>query len=121
MPSFNKAIIMGHLGKTPELQSASNGEPYCFFSIATKRWGKEDITDWHDCVVFGNPADWIAHTPKGALILVEGVIQYRKKEGYNKDTTIKVLNLNILTKERLPNSPIEEEVSEIEPEDDLPF
>lgn len=83
--SVNKAILVGHLGRDPELRASKNGKNYCTFSLATNRrkpvgdgqW--EDATEWHRVVVFGSTADTCAkYLNKGRQVYVEGRIETSK-------------------------------------------
>ena len=101
MPSVNKAIVAGHLGKDPELRQTQSGKSVCSFTMATK--GHEDATDWHNIVVWGNSAESCAkYLRKGASALVDGRIQTRSwedKEGNKRYTTEIVANrVDFLTK-----------------------
>ena len=91
MPSLNKAIIMGHLGKDPVLRAMPDGKSVVNFSIAAsesyknKDGEKVDKTEWFNIVAFARLADICAeYLKKGALVYVEGKFQTRK---YEKDGT----------------------------------
>ena len=65
---MNKAIIIGYLGRDPELRHTQVGNMVCNFSVATtERWSKDgekkEKTEWHNVVVWGKLAD-IAPTGK---------------------------------------------------------
>jgi single-strand DNA-binding protein len=90
MPSLNKAMIMGHLGKDPEVRHTNNGKTVTSFSVATsERWKDkttneyQDKTEWHNITVFGQPAEYVGkYAKKGSLVYVEGQIETQK---YQKD------------------------------------
>tara|TARA_Y100000996_G_scaffold24460_1_gene17577 strand:+ start:2174 stop:2572 length:399 start_codon:yes stop_codon:yes gene_type:complete len=83
---MNKAMIMGNLGKDPELTQSKAGLPICKFPIATSRKVKEDeYTTWHNVTAFGRTAEILAqYMEKGRKLLVEGRIEngsYEKEDG----------------------------------------
>ncbi|MFA6094492.1 MAG: single-stranded DNA-binding protein [Candidatus Paceibacterota bacterium] len=85
---LNKAIIIGNLVRDPELKSLPSGIKVCTFSVATNRTWKDksgvrqDATDYHNVVVFGNQAATTAqYMKKGSSILVEGRMQTRSWDG----------------------------------------
>ena len=101
--SVNKVILLGNLGKDPEIRSMSSGNKVASFSLATsKRWKdkttqeQKDKTSWHNIVVFGDGLVGIIekYVKKGSKIYVEGELQTRKwqdQEGNDRYTTEVVL------------------------------
>ena len=101
--SVNKVILLGNLGKDPDIRSTQSGSKLASFSIATsKRWKDKqtqeykDKTEWHRVVVFGEGlVDVIEkYVKKGSKIFIEGELQTRKwtdKEGNDKYTTEVIL------------------------------
>lgn len=97
MASVNKAILVGNLGKTPEVRYTQSGDAICNFSIATnesytdRNGVKQDKTEWHNVTTFGKTAEICAeYLRKGSLIYIEGKIQTRKwtdKQGVDRYTT----------------------------------
>ncbi|PIQ12799.1 MAG: single-stranded DNA-binding protein [Hydrogenophilales bacterium CG_4_9_14_3_um_filter_59_35] len=98
MASVNKVILIGNLGKDPEIRYMPNGDASANFSIATsytwkdKTTGeKQEKTDWHRVVMFGKLAEIAGeYLKKGSSVYVEGRIQTRKwanKEGQDQYTT----------------------------------
>lgn len=95
--SVNKAILVGHLGKDPELRYTQNQHPVCSFSIATNDRRKDqsgewtDHTEWHNIVVWGKVAENCSrYLKKGRQVYIEGRLQTRKwqdKEGRDRYTT----------------------------------
>ena len=97
--SVNKAILLGNLGRDPEIRSMQSGSKMASFSIATsKRWKdrntqeQKEKTSWHNIVVFGDGLVDIVekYVKKGSKIYVEGEIQTRKwqdKDGNDRYTT----------------------------------
>lgn len=81
---YNKAILVGNLGRDPEVRSTTSGQTVANFPIATnRRWRdrdgqKREETEWHDIVVWGRQAEIAAqYLTKGRRVLVEGRIQTR--------------------------------------------
>ncbi len=97
MPSVNKVILLGNLGRDPEIRYTQNGQAVANFSMATtKKWKdkdgeKQERTEWHRCVAWGRLAEVIGeYVKKGSPLYVEGELQTRKwtdKEGVEKYTT----------------------------------
>jgi single-strand DNA-binding protein len=138
MAGVNKAILIGNLGRDPELRFTPNGQPVATFSLATSfRWKDkngqpQDRTDWHNIVVFGRQAEVCKeYLKKGRLVYLEGRIQnrtYEDKDGVKKyRSEIIVTQMTMLG--RMAAEPEEiEETAEAELEtpqqtqdDDLPF
>ncbi|MDE3245771.1 MAG: single-stranded DNA-binding protein [Acidobacteriota bacterium] len=83
--SLNKVLLIGNLGKDPELKVTPSGQPVAKFSVATtETWKnpqgeKQSKTEWHNIVVWGKQAEIAEkYLRKGKQILVEGRIQYRE-------------------------------------------
>ena len=97
--SVNKTILLGNLGRDPEIRSMQSGAKMASFSIATsKRWKdrntqeQKEKTSWHNIVVFGDGLVDIVekYVKKGSKIYVEGELQTRKwqdKDGIEKFST----------------------------------
>lgn len=96
--SVNKVILIGNLGKDPEIRRLENGAVVATFSIATsesftdKNSGeKKEITDWHDIVLWRGLAEIAEkYIRKGTKIYVEGKLKKRSwqdKEGNTKYNT----------------------------------
>ena len=117
--SVNKAILLGNLGRDPEIRSMQSGAKMASFSIATsKRWKdrntqeQKEKTSWHNIVVFGDGLVDIVekYVKKGSKIYVEGEIQTRKwqdKDGNDRYTTEVILqgynsNLTLLDSRNNP-------------------
>jgi len=93
---INKVILIGNLGKDPELSYTPGGLAVLRFSLATTESRKkddgtwEDITEWHRIVVFGKTAESIhQYATKGSQVYVEGRIHYDsyEKDGIKRYTT----------------------------------
>ncbi|MFQ5498494.1 MAG: single-stranded DNA-binding protein [Candidatus Zixiibacteriota bacterium] len=92
--SVNKAILIGRLGKDPELKYTPSGRPVANFSLATNRsWSgqdgqKQESTTWHNIVAWGKQAEVIKeYLSKGREVYIEGRIDnrsYEDKEGNKK-------------------------------------
>lgn len=92
MPSLNKILLIGHLGRDPDLRQTTTGKSVANFAMATsEKRGGEDHTEWHRIVAWEKTAGYCAHyLHKGALVYVEGRIQTREwidKEGQTRRTT----------------------------------
>lgn len=82
--AYSKSIFVGNMTKDPERKVTQSGKTVCTFSVAVKR-RFQDVTDFHDCVAWGNTAEAICRNfRKGKEILVEGELQ---KRSYEKDGT----------------------------------
>ncbi len=102
--SVNKVILVGNLGKDPEVSALQNGDRVVRLSIATSdRWKdktsgeQRERTEWHRVVIFNEPIGRIAeqYLKKGSTIYIEGQLQTRKwtdqESGQDKWTTEIVL------------------------------
>ena len=92
MASVNKAILVGHVGKDPEIRTTASGDTVSSFSLATNSgYGDNKTTDWHNVIFFGKTADFIKdYIKKGSQIYVEGRIanrNYVDKSGVKKYVT----------------------------------
>lgn len=77
MRGINKVILLGTVGKDPELRQTTSGQSVCNFSVATSEKYKDvETTEWHNITVFGKLAELVAsYSGKGLKIYVEGKIQ----------------------------------------------
>ena len=94
MPSVNKVILIGRLGRDPEMQYTAEGQAVTRFSLATDRYGPPGTaheTDWHQVVCFGKVAEFAGeYLGKGRLVCVVGRIAYHSweaKGGQKRRTT----------------------------------
>jgi single-strand DNA-binding protein len=96
MASVNKAIIVGNLGKDPEVHYMPNGEAVCNFSVATtetwkdKSGAKQEKTEWLNIVMYRKLAEIAGkYLKKGASVYLEGRIQTRswEKDGVTRYST----------------------------------
>jgi len=130
---INKAILVGNLGKDPEIRYTPNGIPVATFSIATnKKWtdkasgDKKNKTSWHRIVVWRKRGEICAeYLKKGSLVYIEGEIQTRTWE---KDKITHYITEIIASDVRFLNRPPGNNTppvnTEVPPElgdDDIPF
>lgn len=87
MAGINKCLILGRLGRDPELKTSQSGTEVCRFSLAvSEKYNGEERTEWFNCVAFGKIAEVAAkYLSKGDHAFIEGRIQTRKWQG--KDGT----------------------------------
>jgi single-strand DNA-binding protein len=93
----NKVILVGNLGKDPEVRFTPNGRALAKFPVATsERWtdqdgNKQERTEWHNVVVWGKQAETCGqYLAKGRQVFVEGSIrtrQYDDKDGNKRYIT----------------------------------
>jgi len=97
MAGVNKAILVGNLGRDPELRQTPNGQSVVNFTLATsetwtdKSGERVERTEWHRIVVWGKTAETCnQYLSKGRTVYVEGRIQTREwedKDGNKRYTT----------------------------------
>lgn len=97
MSSVNKVILIGRLGRDPEVKFTQSGSAVCNFSMATdeswkdKSGEKQSKTEWHNIVVWGKLAEICGqYLTKGKQVYVSGRIQTREwddKDGNKRKTT----------------------------------
>ncbi|RYY35546.1 MAG: single-stranded DNA-binding protein [Sphingobacteriaceae bacterium] len=96
MSGINKVILIGHLGKDPEVRYLEGGVSVASFPLATsetfnKDGKKVEQTEWHNIVMWRSLADVAAkYLQKGKLVYIEGKLRTRSfedKEGIKKYTT----------------------------------
>lgn len=87
MASVNKVLLVGNLGKDPEVRFTPTGRAVCTFSLATSEQWKTDTgqpqerTEWHNIVVWGKSAEPCGqYLKKGRQVYVEGAIRSRRYE-----------------------------------------
>jgi single-strand DNA-binding protein len=142
MASVNKAILIGNLGKDPDLRYTPSGAAVCNFRIATtEKWQDKqsnewkESTQWHNIVVWGKQAENAKeYLGKGSPVYIEGRIQtrsYDDREGNKRWITEIVCQRMVFLGKReatggggAPPPPEEEPAvpsSIPEEDDDLPF
>lgn len=96
MASVNKVILIGNLGKEPDVRFMPNGEAVCNFSIATteswkdKNGQKQEKTEWHNVVLYRKLAEIAGeYLEKGKPVYIEGRLQTREweKDGVKRYST----------------------------------
>jgi single-strand DNA-binding protein len=97
MGSFNRAIVVGHLGKDPEVRVTPTGRQVANFTVATNEtWvdnngNRSDHTEWHRIVAWGKQAELAGdYLKKGRQVCIEGRLQTRNwddKTGVKHSTT----------------------------------
>lgn len=102
--SLNKVILIGNLGRDPEVRRLNSGDPVVNLSVATSEtWRdkasgeRKERTEWHRVVIFNENLAKVAeqYLKKGAKVYLEGALQTRKwtdKDGAEKYSTEIVLN-----------------------------
>ena len=134
---LNKVMIIGHLGKDPEMRYTPSGRPVTTYTVAVSRsWNSADgerhtETEWFNIVAWGNLAEICKqYLTKGQQVYIEGRLQTRRwddKEG-QKHTSVEIVanEMMMLGDRRDANHGGEEQSSstEVEPaatEDEFPF
>jgi single-strand DNA-binding protein len=97
MGSLNKVILIGNLGKDPEIRYTPDGSPVANFSLATtefytdKSGNRQQNTEWHNIVAWNRLADVAKrYLAKGRQVYIEGKLRTREwndKEGNKRRTT----------------------------------
>src|SRR5947207_13088865 len=96
--SVNKVILVGRLGRDPELKYTASGVPFCRFSMATDdTWNdkasgeRQERTEWHNIVAWDRLAEICnQYLTKGRLVYIEGSLQTREwddQDGNKRKTT----------------------------------
>ncbi len=134
---LNKVMIIGHLGKDPEMRYTPSGRPVTTFTVAVSRsWNSADgekhaETEWFNVVAWGNLAEICKqYLTKGQQVYIEGRLQTRRwddKEG-QKHTSVEIVanEMMMLGDRRDANHGTDEQVVPAEgepatPEDEFPF
>jgi single-strand DNA-binding protein len=139
MASVNKVILIGNLGRDPEVRYTAGGTPVANFSMATsERWtdasgDRKERTEWHKIVVWAKQAEIVGeYLRKGKQVYVEGSLQTREwtdRDGNKRYTTeVKAQRVQMLgrpgDRETVSAGAPEQEVAEPAAEfneDDIPF
>jgi len=94
--SLNRVLLVGNIGRDPEITDTNGGTTVAKFSLATTDVYKDkdgqfqESTEWHNIVAWGFLAQKCEKMPKGAMVLVEGKLKTRKwedREGNKRQTT----------------------------------
>lgn len=114
MASVNKVILIGNLGRDPEIRYSPNGDAVSSITIATtENWKdrssgeRKERTEWHRVNFFGKLAEVVAmHLKKGASVYIEGSLRTRKykdKDGTEKSVTeIRADSMQMLGNRTMP-------------------
>jgi len=138
MRGVNKVILIGNLGKDPELRYLPSGQAVTKFPLATgSKWKDKEgqwqyRTDWHNIVAFGKTAEICnEYLKKGSQVYIEGRIQtrsYDDRDGNKKWITeiiaqsMQMLGRKGEAEQEIPEAAEEPQTGETKSEDDdLPF
>jgi len=99
--AVNKAILIGNLGRDPEVRYLPSGQNVASFTLATsdsytdRAGSRQERTDWHNIVVFGKQAELCGqYLKKGRQVYIEGRIStrtYEAKDGSGKRTRTEIV------------------------------
>ena len=125
--SVNKVIVIGNLGRDPEVRSLPSGQNVANLSLATtaqfkdRNGEQQKRTEWHRVVAFGNLADNCQRfLTKGRQVYVEGRLttrQYDAKDGSGKRTRTEIIALQM----RMLGNRANGNATKTEKTDDIPF
>ena len=107
MKSINKATLIGHVGRIPEVRYTQGGAPVANFSLATNEYWtsntgeRQERTEWHKIVAWGKLAEFCQeYVQKGSYLYIEGRIQtrnYEDRDGVKRYVTeIRALEIGLL-------------------------
>jgi single-strand DNA-binding protein len=135
--SVNKVILLGNLGKDPELRYTNSGVAVATFSLATNEQRRDqsgtvqEKTEWHNIVAWSKLAEICGeYLKKGAKIYLEGRLQYRTyddKNGVKRYVTEIIMDQMVMLDSRGSGQAASEPTVSSQPEagpekaDDLPF
>jgi single-strand DNA-binding protein len=136
MASVNKVILIGNLGRDPELRYTPSGTAVANFTVATnetwkdKDGAKQEHTEWHRVVAWGKLAEIAGeYLRKGRQVYIEGSIRsrtYKDKDG-NERTSVEIRADNMVMLGRQEGGSSEGKAAseaappEYAPDDDIPF
>jgi len=125
--SVNKVIVIGNLGANPDIRALPSGQNVANFSLATterftdRNGAKQERTDWHRIVAFGQLADTCDRfLSKGRQVYIEGRLttrQYEAKDGSGKRYRTEIVARQL----RLLGNRANSNASKAEASDDIPF
>lgn len=128
MPSLNRVMLIGHLGKDPEMRTTQTGKAVANFSIATnEKYGETESTSWHKIVVWGKLAEVCGkYLGKGQAVYLEGRLQYRQwkdRDGASRESTEVVANHMVMlgAGKKQEGGQEQEEMGQEQNEDQVPF
>lgn len=130
MKGLNQVVLMGNLGRDPEMRFTPAGKPVTDFSLATSRkYRKEDggdlieETEWHYIVTWNKLAETCNQSlSKGSAVAVTGRIHYQKWEddGGNKHSQTVIIAGDVIFLDKPTGGKREDEIPD-EKLDDIPF
>lgn len=133
---LNSVILIGNLGKDPEIKTTQKGDTFAKLSLATNEFRKDgedfiEITQWHQCVIWDTYlANRAAKAQKGQKVALQGMVKYRsyEKDGVTKyatDIEVPRFGGNFQIVEKGTNGSAEEmsptPVTAADLDDDIPF
>ncbi len=137
MSSYNKVIVVGHLGDDPTIREFDSQVRVADLRLATteiiqKNGISHEITDWHDVVAWRKLAEFSAlYLRKGRKVLVEGKLRNsiwedkstgkKRKSTYILASTIRFMDKKDSSVEGVASSPFLQENPELEDEEEVPF
>lgn len=123
MTTVNTIILVGHLGRDPELKRATDKGSIVELALATTHKSREEAeTTWHNVTLFGQPADAAMRLArKGDLVSVQGRQRHRKYEKDGQTRTYSDVVANTFTQLTPKNQRQEPVRSQVEEDSDVPF
>lgn len=127
---LNKVLIIGRLGRDPEMRYTPSGRPVTTFNVAsTRSWTSSDgerhtETEWFNVVAWGSLAEICKqHLTKNKRVYVEGRLQTRNWEDNsgNKRNSTEIVANEMIVLDDQRESPFGEQESSIEPEEEFPL
>ncbi|MBN1887228.1 MAG: single-stranded DNA-binding protein [Thermoflexales bacterium] len=119
---FSHCVVIGRLGKDPEVKYSAEGKAYGWSSLAASN-GKDEEPTWFDVKAFGRTAETLNYGAKGRLVAVEGrfVSETYEKDGETR-TAWKVIadTIQFLDSRKTADAETDESLDSI-PEDQIPF
>ncbi|MFL6463721.1 MAG: single-stranded DNA-binding protein [Bryobacteraceae bacterium] len=126
--ALNKVMLIGHLGRDPEVKTLPNGQTVGNFSVATnenftdKAGNRQEHVEWHQVVVFGRLAETCGkYLAKGRQVYVEGRLRTREYESANGGGKQRRTEIIALRVQFLGTAPEPGAVTGGEGEEDIPF
>jgi len=116
--TVNRVVLIGRLGRAPEMRYTSEGQAITRFSLATDRpakAGTEHEADWHQVVSFGKVAEFAGqYLDRGRLVCVVGRITYRSWDGRDGQTrrATEIIASEVVALDHKPNADGDEPSSE---------
>jgi len=130
MGAVNKVILIGNLGKDPEVRFTKNGQAVASFSVATtEKWTnkdgeKEEKTEWHNVSAWGKLGEICGeYLSKGQQVYLEGRLQTREwedKEGNKRQRTEVVAHQMVMLGQKGSGRSAEASEPPVD-DDDIPF